>query len=179
MLVSPHCAPLLAEDTRFFWYPPVLIRIGNSLQRKLLQATHETSSVTETDIRPIAKGLGVAVVVGNPSDVLAVASTFQPDVLFSMYYRHILPDDLLALPKIGSFNFHPSILPRHRGCKTNVWAIIDGDRNAGVTCHRMTSKVDGGDIVMTLALEISNADTGYSLFHRLCVLAGEVFEKVA
>ena len=61
-----------------------------------------------------------------------------PDVLFSFYYRKLIGDELLALPKSGCFNLHGSLLPKYRGCAPANWAILNGETETGVTLHHMT-----------------------------------------
>ena len=63
-----------------------------------------------------------------------------PDVLFSFYYRKLLSDELLALPKHGCFNLHGSLLPKYRGRAPANWAILNGETETGVTLHHMTRK---------------------------------------
>ncbi len=106
-------------------------------------------------------------VCGSLSEVHALAVDFQPDIIFSVYYRSILPEETLALAPRGAFNFHPSLLPKHRGCFSAPWAIIEGDLITGVTCHRMIEQVDQGDIVAVMAVNIDKDDTGIRLFYKL------------
>jgi methionyl-tRNA formyltransferase len=95
-----------------------------------------------------------------------------------MYYREILPSDVLDLAPMGAFNFHPSLLPRHRGCFSAPWAIIDGDRTTGVTCHRMIGQVDAGDVVDVVRVPVQEDATGFSLYYDLVDAAVGLFEQV-
>ena len=53
----------------------------------------------------------------------------KPDVIFSFYYRNMIPMEILAIPPIGAFNLHGSLLPKFRGrCPVN-WVLIEGDKN--------------------------------------------------
>ena len=68
----------------------------------------------------------------------------QPDFLFSCYYRHMLKQPLLDLPRLGALNLHGSLLPRYRGrCPVN-WVLVHGETETGVTLHYMVAKADQG-----------------------------------
>ena len=85
----------------------------------------------------------------NPNDPAFVAAmqALQPDFLFSCYYRHMLKQPLLDLPRLGALNLHGSLLPRYRGrCPVN-WVLVHGETETGVTLHYMEAKADQGDIV--------------------------------
>ena len=73
--------------------------------------------------------------------------SFAPDYLFSFYYRHMLPREVLDIPRIAAMNLHGSLLPAFRGrCPVN-WVLIKGEKRTGVTLHIMEVKPDAGDIV--------------------------------
>ena len=89
----------------------------------------------------------------NPNDPAFVAAmqTLQPDFLFSCYYRHMLKQPVLDLPRLGALNLHGSLLPRYRGrCPVN-WVLVHGETETGVTLHYMEEKADRGDIVASSA----------------------------
>ena len=85
----------------------------------------------------------------NPNDPAFVAAmqALQPDWLFSCYYRHMLRQPVLDLPRLGACNLHGSLLPRYRGrCPVN-WVLVNGEPETGVSLHDMVAKADQGDIV--------------------------------
>ena len=85
----------------------------------------------------------------NPNDPAFVAAmqALQPDWLFSCYYRHMLKQPVLDLPRLGALNLHGSLLPRYRGrCPVN-WVLVHGETETGITLHYMEAKADRGDIV--------------------------------
>ena len=71
----------------------------------------------------------------------------EPDFIFSFYYRNLLKADLLAVPRLGCINLHGSLLPKYRGRVPINWAIINGEKETGVTLHYMTQRADAGDII--------------------------------
>jgi methionyl-tRNA formyltransferase len=90
-----------------------------------------------------------------------------PDIVFSFYYRNIIPRDILDVPRIGAFNLHGSLLPKFRGrCPVN-WVLIEGEDRTGVTLHVMEEKADTGDIVAQRAIDIAFHDTARSLFLKM------------
>jgi methionyl-tRNA formyltransferase len=109
----------------------------------------------------------------DPNDPAFVAAmqALQPDFLFSCYYRHMLKQPLLDLPRRGALNLHGSLLPRYRGrCPVN-WVLVNGETQTGVTLHYMEAKADRGDIVAQKAVPITLEDTALTLFAKMTVAA--------
>ena len=96
----------------------------------------------------------------------------EPDILFSFYYRRLIKADMLDLAKAGSLNLHGSLLPKYRGKAPLNWALLNGERETGVTLHYMTPRADDGDIVAQESISISDDDTACTL-HRKAVQAAE------
>lgn len=91
----------------------------------------------------------------------------DPDVIFSFYYRMMIPKEILAIPKIGAFNLHGSLLPRFRGrCPVN-WVLIEGESKTGLTLHCMVEKPDAGDIIAQRTIDIAFEDTALTLFAKM------------
>lgn len=101
----------------------------------------------------------------------------QPDYIVSCGYRHIVPQQILALPTEGCLNLHPSLLPFNRGANPNVWSIVEGTP-AGVTLHYMREGVDTGEIVAQQQVEQTFADTGKTLYERLEDSQVTLFQQV-
>jgi methionyl-tRNA formyltransferase len=102
--------------------------------------------------------------------------TFQPDYIVSCGYRHIVPEEILAIPTEDCLNLHPSLLPFNRGANPNVWSIVEGTP-AGVTLHYMDPSVDTGDIIAQQAVEKQFSDTGKDLQKRLEDAQVELFRS--
>jgi methionyl-tRNA formyltransferase len=103
--------------------------------------------------------------------------TLQPHYIVSCGYRHIVPEEILAVPTEGCLNLHPSLLPFNRGANPNVWSIVDGTP-AGVTLHYMDAGVDTGNIIAQQAVETQFSDTGKTLQSRLEDAQVELFRSV-
>lgn len=83
----------------------------------------------------------------------------NPDFIFSFYYRDMVRKDILDIPAKGCINLHGSLLPKYRGrCPLN-WAVINGEKETGVTLHYMTEKPDNGDILAQEKFAIGANDT--------------------
>jgi methionyl-tRNA formyltransferase len=100
----------------------------------------------------------------------------EPDFLISAGFDHIVPDDVLDVPKEGAINLHPSYLPYNRGVNPDVWSIIR-DEPAGVTVHYMTPEMDAGPIVARRKVEVRSTDTGRDLRKRLDRALVELFTE--
>ncbi len=100
-----------------------------------------------------------------------------PDYLFSFFYRDLIGEDILNIPKDACMNLHASLLPKLRGRAPINWALVNGESKTGVTLHHMTPKADDGDIVCQSAIDISHDDTAKTLYERLEKAAQEMLRK--
>src|SRR2546423_4522960 len=96
----------------------------------------------------------------NDDHVLDRIRGHRPDLLLSVYYTQIFRPALLEAIDGPALNFHPSLLPRHRGTAPLIWAIVEGDALTGVSVHELTVGVDEGPLVDQKSLPIHPNDTG-------------------
>lgn len=108
---------------------------------------------------------------------LALEQAARPDLLFSFYYRHMLKASWLAVPKLGAFNLHGSLLPKYRGRAPVNWAVIHGEPETGATLHVMNEKPDNGAIVDQCAVPILGDDTAREVFDKVVVAAEIVLAR--
>ena len=101
-----------------------------------------------------------------------------PDYLFSFYYRHMIPVELLACAKVAALNMHGSLLPQYRGRAPVNWAILHGETETGATLHIMEAKPDAGDIVGQSAVSIGPDETATDVFGKVTSAAVKVIEEV-
>lgn len=104
-------------------------------------------------------------------DLYAQVAAIAPDFIFSFYYRHMLPVNLLAVAKRGAYNLHGSLLPKYRGRVPVNWAVLHGETETGATLHEMAAKPDAGAIIAQVAVPILPDDTAYEVFGKLTVAA--------
>ncbi|MGH3794063.1 MAG: formyltransferase [Pseudonocardiaceae bacterium] len=100
-----------------------------------------------------------------------------PAVIFSGYWRELLPDSVLELPSRAAVNLHGSLLPRYRGRAPVNWQILHGEREGGVTLHHMVRRADAGDIIDQEAFPIQPDDTPTDVYARLVPAAARVLER--
>ncbi|MDD2905827.1 MAG: formyltransferase family protein [Sulfurimonas sp.] len=105
-------------------------------------------------------------------------SEFSPDYIISVYYRYILSDNILKIVNYKAINLHPSLLPKYRGTKSSVWAIINNEKYTGISFHYMNKNIDDGRLLFQKKLKILPEDTAFSLYHKLISLSIKYFSKV-
>jgi methionyl-tRNA formyltransferase len=94
-------------------------------------------------------------------------SRIKPDLIFSFYYRRMLPMSLLGHARLGAFNMHGSLLPKFRGRAPLNWAILKGETETGVTLHEMVAKPDAGRIVDRQAVPIGPDENALEVFRKM------------
>ena len=97
-----------------------------------------------------------------------------PDALAVVAYGRILPKEILDIPPLGCVNIHGSLLPKYRGAAPIQWAVINGERETGVTAQYMAEALDAGDIIDTRKTAILPGETAGELFERLAPMGAEL-----
>ncbi len=145
--------------------------------------THEDSpeeNIWFDSLAELARGYGIPVYFPkniNQDKWVRVLREISPKIILSCYFRQMVKEDVLSIPKIAAVNLHGSLLPKYRGrCPVN-WQLVHGERESGVTLHHMVLKADAGDIVSQKAVRIDPRDTAYSLFKKLEDAAEQVLKK--
>lgn len=103
---------------------------------------------------------------------IALLQNIQPDLVIVSSFYEILRAPILAIPKFGIVNIHPSLLPRFRGRHPTKSAILLGDTESGITFHYLTESVDTGDILLQRSCSLDNDETDSTLRLKLGKLAG-------
>ena len=101
----------------------------------------------------------------------------NPDIIITCAYGQIIPKEILDYPRLGCVNVHASLLPYHRGGAPIHRAIIDGDKESGVSIMYMDVNMDSGDIISQSKVDILDSDTAESLFDKLSVLGSELLKE--
>jgi len=100
----------------------------------------------------------------------------KPDLMFSFYYRHMLPAELLAVAP--AYNMHGSLLPEFRGRAPVNWAVLHGATVTGASLHEMTVKPDAGAIVSQMEVPILPDDTAFEVFGKVTVAAEQALWRI-
>lgn len=151
--------------------------------RQMAASRHEIVAVVTNPDRPSGRGRrtspppvkGVALELGlevlqpaSPDDAgLAEDLASLGADLFVVVAFSILPRRLLAVPRLGSVNLHPSLLPAYRGAAPIVWALFNGESETGVTTFLLSRRVDAGDILLQERAAIEPEETAGELEARL------------
>ena len=90
----------------------------------------------------------------------------RPDIILSINYLFLIEDDLISYPKKYAVNVHGSLLPKYRGRTPHVWAIINNEKQTGITAHLITRECDRGGIIAQKVIPIEGDDTGGSLLEK-------------
>ena len=98
----------------------------------------------------------------------------RPDLCVTAAFGQILSQEILDIPPMGNINVHASLLPKHRGAAPIAYAIMTGDREAGVTTMMMDAGIDTGDMLLQESVEIGETETCAELTERLSKLGGEL-----
>ena len=92
----------------------------------------------------------------NSAEIVQKITEMKPDLCVSGDFSKIIGKDILAIPKFGSINLHPSLLPNYRGLAPQHFPIINGENKTGVTVHFMDENIDTGNIIIQKEIPISN-----------------------
>lgn len=107
------------------------------------------------------------------SDIYNELKDLEFDVLITMAYGQIIPEKILNLAKIGSFNIHGSLLPKYRGASPIQYAIANGDEKTGITFMEMIAKMDAGDIIFQEEITINEDDTYDTIANKMSKLSSQ------
>ena len=136
-----------------------------------------------TPVKVCAQAHGIPVfqpVKLRDGTALAQIRELDPELIVVAAYGRILPDDILAAPPKGCINVHSSLLPEYRGAAPINWAILNGDRETGVTIMHMAHDLDAGDIIAQVSTPIDPDENAETLYARLAQMGGELLvETVA
>lgn len=101
----------------------------------------------------------------------------QPDVVAVVAYGRILPQRVLDIAPKGFINIHASVLPQYRGSAPYQWAVLDGQKETGVTAMYLCREMDAGDMIDVAKTPIEPNETAGELLDRLAVLGAELLSK--
>ncbi len=105
--------------------------------------------------------------VRNNPEFLEFLKETNPDIIVVAAFGQIIPKEILELPKFGCINIHASLLPKYRGAAPIQQAVIDGEKESGVTIQRMGEGIDTGDMISKVTVPLDKEETGGSLFDKL------------
>jgi len=104
-------------------------------------------------------------------------AALQPELILSVYYRNMISSKILALPRLGAFNLHGSLLPKYRGRAPINWAVLHGEPRIGMTLHRMINAPDAGAIVDQEGVDLGPRDSAEVAFRKVLPCGRRVLER--
>ena len=107
-------------------------------------------------------------------EIVDTLKDINPDVICVVAYGKIIPKEILEIPKYGCVNVHPSLLPQYRGSAPIQWAILNGDKETGVTTMYLDEEMDSGDIILQTKTLIDKDETSGELWDRLSKIGAEL-----
>lgn len=152
--------------------------------KSLISSEHEVTAVVTQPDKPKGRGKAmqfppvkkVAVEAGIPvlqprrvreQEVIDALKQIEADVIVVVAFGQIIPAEILTMKKYGCINVHASLLPKYRGAAPIQWAVIDGEKESGVTTMQMDEGLDTGDMLLKAVVPLEADETGGSLFDKL------------
>ena len=132
-------------------------------------------AVLMTPVKEKAMELGIPVyqpVKVREPEFVEKLRQMEPDAIVVVAFGQILPKSILEIPRYGCVNIHASLLPKYRGAAPIQWAVIDGERESGVTTMFMNEGLDTGDMLEKEAVTLDPKETGGSLHDKLSAIGG-------
>jgi len=171
--VSPEIADLTAATIRRLGHEPVAAVAPR--RKKPVPGFPSLDAVGELKETAV-------VVAPDKESVESILKSLDPDVVVTWAFPWRIPPEALAVPRLGAINYHPSLLPRHRGPNPLAWTIRSGDSDYGLTWHRMEAEFDSGAILAQRSTPVLLEDSHAEVLPRILSLGLRmlrgVFEKV-
>lgn len=102
---------------------------------------------------------------------------YKPDLIVTCAYGQIVPKEVLDIPRLGCINVHASLLPKYRGGAPIHYAVINGEKETGITIMYMDEGMDTGDMISVAKLPIDNHDTTESMHDKLSQLGASLLSE--
>ena len=133
--------------------------------------------VWSDSVAELAEAHGVPVMLRERPDdeeLYEALKQVAPDVIVATNWRTWIPPRIFNLPPFGTLNVHDALLPAYAGFSPLIWALLNDEREVGVTAHMMDDTLDAGPIVLQRAVPVGAADTTTDLFHKTLELFGPI-----
>ncbi len=159
--------------------------------KSLVEAGHQVAAVVTQPDKPKGRGkayqltpvkeqaLAYGIPVYQPVKVrdpefVKTIEELAPEVIVVVAFGQIIPKSILDMPRYGCVNIHASLLPKYRGAAPIQWAVIDGERESGITTMMMAEGLDTGDMLERVVVELEPKETGGSLHDKLSLAGAQL-----
>ncbi len=160
----------------------------------LVEAGHEVTAVVTQPDKPRGRGKEVQMppvkekaleyqipvfqpVKARAPEFVKILSDLAPDVMVVAAFGQLLPKSILDIPKYGCVNIHASLLPKYRGASPIQYAVINGEKESGITTMMMAETLDTGDMLDQESVILDAEETGGSLHDKLSGIGGRLILK--
>lgn len=156
-----------------------LIDAGHEIQAAVTQPDKpkgRSGELSPSPVKVLAEKNGIKVyqpVKVREKEFVEVLEGYKPDVIVVVAFGQIIPESILNIPKYGCINVHGSLLPKYRGAAPIQWAVLDGEKETGITTMLMDKGLDTGDMLIKRVVRIEEDETSGTLFEKLMKLGAE------
>ena len=142
------------------------------------KATGRGMHVVANELATWTESLGINIQKPENNDELKkIIESIKPEVVITIAYGRIIPRELLEIPKYGWINVHFSLLPRWRGAAPVQWAILNGDKQTGITVFKLDKGMDTGPVYLEQATPINDDENSDELLKRLSQIGSDLAIK--
>lgn len=142
------------------------------------KATGRGMHVVANELATWTESLGINIQKPENNDELKkIIESIKPEVVITIAYGRIIPHELLKIPKYGWINVHFSLLPRWRGAAPVQWAILNGDKQTGITVFKLDKGMDTGPVYLEQATPINDDENSDGLLKRLSQIGSDLAIK--
>ncbi len=163
--------------------------------KAVVEAGHEVALVVTNPDKPKGRGMKFIpsdvkkyaieqnlevvqpVKVRNNPEFVEQLKNINPDVICVVAYGKIIPKEILDIPRLGCINVHGSLLPKYRGAAPIQWAVLNGDKETGITTMFMDVGMDTGDMINKEVVQIGDDETTGELWDRLSIIGANLLVK--
>ena len=137
--------------------------------------------LTAPPVKVIAEEKGIKVLqpekISGDEDVLAELKELNPDIIITAAYGQLVPETILEIPKYKCINVHGSLLPKLRGGAPIQYSILEDHRKTGITIMYMVKKLDAGDMISKVEVDILDSDNYESLHDKLSIAGRDLLKE--
>ena len=136
--------------------------------------------LTASPVKVLAQSAGIPVFQPDSfreEETVEQLRALKPDICAVVAYGRILPQKVLDIPKYGCINIHASLLPKYRGSAPYQWAVLNGEKETGVTAMYLVREMDAGDMIDAVRTPIGENETAGALLDRLAELGAGLLSK--
>ncbi|WP_241622394.1 bifunctional UDP-4-amino-4-deoxy-L-arabinose formyltransferase/UDP-glucuronic acid oxidase ArnA [Rosenbergiella australiborealis] len=157
-----------------------LLDTGISIEAIFTHTNNQNENIFFDSVAQLAATYGIPVYapenINHPLWIEKITQ-YKADVIFSFYYRQLLAQEIIDSVPCGAFNLHGSLLPHYRGCAPLNWAIANGEKETGITLHRMVKRADAGEIIAQYPIKIDDEDNALTLHRKMCDVARVLLQE--